>query len=296
MKTIEEILAALSILVAGTTDDEARAALLSTLGESLQPLGFVAESGVQALIDSQISGLKTKNGQLIGADKKLRDELQTLAALRDDHENLVNMLTDFGIELDKDGKLDETKVEQFLETRSGKSGEAAGDTIKLEREVRRIERERQKLERKVKDTEALMAQTTAKLQDTESFVNTILVDRELEQSLYKNGFEKLQVGYLLPALKLQSKAVVEIDEITGERKAITDDGKAVGEWVDWFATTDEGKALKPAPKNHGGSSPGSNNSRTGTVKPWAEMTGGERARLAKENPTKYHQLRDSARV
>jgi len=293
--TIEEILKALTDLIAGTTDEEAKTTLMGTVSTGIKPFGYIPESGMQALIDTQVTGLKTKNTELLGAEKKLKDQMAAMGIINDDYTHLKNILSDFGITLDNDGKLDNTKLEEFLESKSIDGGQAAKDAVNLERQLRRAEREKTALERKIKDFAGVQEKHTKDLSERDVFIEGMLIDDALRSSLYKNGFEELQIGYLLPALKLQSKAVVEIDEATGKRNAITDDGKAVGEWVDWFANTDEGKALKPAPKNSGGGATGNADTRSGGTKSFKDMTLPERGELFRKDPIKYRQMKDSAR-
>lgn len=291
--TIEEILKALSELVAGTTDEALKTTLMDSISVGVKTLGYIPETGMQELIDTQVSGLKTKNTALLGSEKKLKDQMAALTVLNDDYGHLTNVLSDFGFPLDNTGKLDDTKLEEFLESKNVGTGEAGKDVVNLERTLRRVEREKLVIERRIEDLTGSITESAKSLSERDSYIESMLIDEALRSSLYKNGFEDLQIGYLLPALKDKSKAVVEIDDITGDRKAITDDGKAVGEWVDWFANTDEGKALKPAPKNHGGGSGGNSGQRGSTTKPFAEMTPTEKGDLFKTDPVKYRQLRDA---
>ena len=293
--TIEEILKALSDAIAEITDEDAKKAAIETISTSLKPIGFIPEGSVSNLVDSQVAGLKTKNAELIAREKKLKDQVAELTAKGDDFDHFKNVLNDFGIPLDKDGKLDDNELEKFIESKSVDGGEAARNAVNLERTLRRVEREKKELERKITDFSSSLEERAKALSERDSYIESMLIDEALRSSLYKNGFEELQVAYLLPALKEKSKAVVEFDDTTGERKAVTDDGKAVGEWVDWFANTDEGKALKPAPKNHGGGSGGNTGTKGLANKPFIEMTPAERGELFRTDPNKYRQLRDSAR-
>ncbi len=290
---INEIVQSLSALVADTTDEAARESLMGVLSTGIKPLGYIPETGMQSLIDTQVSGLKTKNLNLIGESKKLKDKVTSLTTVSDDFGHLKNILSDFGFPLDNSGKLDDTKLEEFFESKRGDGGEAIKNAVNLERTLRRVEREKLVVERQIQDLTSSITDSAKSLAERDSYIETILIDEALRSSLYKNGFEEIQIAYLIPALKDKSKAVVEIDDITGNRKAITDSGLAVGEWVTEFSNSDEGKALKPAPKNHGGGSTGNTGSRGGSIKPWKEMSMGEKGDLFKSDPVKYRQMRDA---
>lgn len=292
---IAELLAALSKIIAGTTDETAKATLLETLNTGLKPLGFLPEAGVQGLIDTQVLGLKKKNTDLILSEKGLKEKLAAAGITNTDYDDLKNTLSDFGIELDSDGKIDDTKLEVFLDSKRVDGSDAAKRLVELERNANRMEREKKTLERKLAEQDLTMETLKGTFTEQNQFIENKLIDDELKASLIKNGFEEPFIDVLVPSLKIKSKAVVEIDETTGSliRTAVTDDGKAVGEWVDWFVTTDEGKALKPAPKNHGGQAPGNGGNHGGVNKPYSEMSIGDKVELARADPAKYRQLRDS---
>ena len=291
---IEEILKKLAELFAGTTDDTIKQGMLDQVLTTVQPLGFVAQSSVQGLIETQVSSLKKKNVELLGKQSTVKEHLTLANSLNEEYTHVKNILHDFGIELDSSGKLDDTKLEEVLRSKGVAGGDASKDTIELERKLRAVAREKGNVDKLLKGQIDQAVLLNNQLAESSKFIETLMVDDILRSSLRKNGFEDLQIDYMIPALKVESKAVVEIDETTGIRTAVTDDGKAVSEWVDWFANTDKGKALKPAPKNTGGGSGGNDGTHTGGTKLFKDMSIGEKVTLFKADPAKYKQLSDSA--
>lgn len=262
------------------------------VAEAFKEAGFLPESSVQTMISTSEEGLKKKNRELLGKIKEFKDKSAD-TTLQDNHKRLVDVLADHELGIDDPANVDYDKIEEALDGLISKSGKARDvdpqELISLRRDLTKVTRERERFERELQGKRDEVASLTQLMEKSNTERNMESMDRQFTKALSGEGYPDYMVELLVEKLKRDSKAIVEVDEDTGTRQIVTDDGKAVKEWVKDWATTDIGKTFKTAPNNSGGGASGGG-SGSGKPKSWKNMTIGERNELVKTNPTLARRL------
>lgn len=177
-------------------------------------------------VESEVSGLKTKNTELLGNLKKLKDENKAFN--------------------DRLEKLEEEK-EAIESEKNSKSGDIKKITEDLEKKHR-------------KELEKLTGQLTEKdneLSGTKKLLNTHVVGEGLTAALVK---AKVKPEFMAAA-KAVIQAEIQAEVVDDNGKPVAKfGGKAVEEFVTGWAQTDAGKHFVAADSNSGGGSNGTNGS------------------------------------
>lgn len=211
-------------------------------------LGFKPADAVTKEVEEQVKGLKA-------SQKKWMEEAISFKEAAEQVKRLKDILTEYKIAVDEKGNLDYSGLEEFLH--KAKNPGTPDQVGELERSLRKTARD---LESRTKELETLQTnlKTEAiKVAEREGFIARLMIDDEFRSALAKNGYTEHVIKTIIPHLKTVSKAAVQMNEENGDRKAVTDDGRVIPEWVSWWKDTDEGKALRLAEASHGGGAGGS---------------------------------------
>ena len=248
-------------------------------------------------VETAKTGVANKNAELIKKNKRLTDKNADLEDKGTSLGKLTKILADYDIPIDDDGELDYDSIEEALQ-RQRRAGDGDGDPGKLDelqRQTRKAQRDLEESERKLKAAGTTIEERDTTIGEKDSSIATLLIDGAFKTALAIHGYSELTIPYLLPSLRDKSKAEVQLDEETGEYRAITDDGSDIGDWVKSWKDSDEGKALRVSAQNAGGGGRGSSGGgKGGTWKPWGELSVTERTKLHTENVDLYHKIKNEA--
>ena len=223
-------------------------------GSLVSAMGFKSQEAV----DTEVKGLKANV-------EKWKGEIQEFKKLSEEFGKLKGILAEYKIAVDEKGNLDYSGLEEFLH--KAKNPGTPDQVGELERSLRKAGRD---LETRSKELETLQTKITAeaaKVAEREGFIARLMIDDEFRSALAKTGYTEHVIKTIIPHLKTVSKAAVQLNEENGDRKAVTDDGRAIPEWVSWWKDTDEGKALRLAEASHGGGAGGSGEDGEAAGKP-----------------------------
>lgn len=173
---------------------------------------------LRKLIDAETEGLKNKNNELLGDNKKIKETLKTLQ----DHLDVIQK------------EKDETEAAAAAKS---------GDLEKLKSQLEA------KHKKELSDRDAL-------IQSKDGVLHKLLVDNALTEALTKAGVSNPAHLKAAKAMILaENKA--EVSESDGQAVASIS-GKSIADFVTTFAQGEDGKHFVSAPANGGGGANGSN--------------------------------------
>ena len=167
---------------------------------------------LQSQIDESIEGLQTKNSELIGKNKKLKEERDNYLSENSTLTEKVEELEDMKIKKTDDVKAEVEKV-----------------TVKFKKEI-----------------EALTGERDA----ATSRLNKSLIDNGLKDALIAANVDKDHMPLVTAFLKTNNKIDISVDEEDNPRAIIGD--KPISDFVTEWANSDSGKKYVVAKDNSGG--------------------------------------------
>lgn len=206
------------------------------------------KADLEARIAAEVEGLKNKNSELLGKNKKLKEELDAAT-----------------------GSVEEMKEELEELRRSGGNETVEAAVAKA---IRDKEREITKLKKDLEEKDNV-------LKGKDSMLRTTLVTNGLNEALTKSG---VQGPYLEAARALiQQGQKIEIEE--GDAGPVVKVGdKALGDFVSEWVQGEHGKHFVVAGDNGGGGSQGGGSGGRGSAgKKRSEMTREEKAAYIDEH-------------
>lgn len=214
-----------------------------------------------AIVDHEkaTEGLVNKNKELLGKQKKLKEQLDAFDDMTPDE--VRGKLTQLD-DLIKTGAENEENYKRLLKEQ----------TDNLNKQITKLTKENAEIDGQFKN---------------------MLVENNLTKSLVDAGVAKS----FIPAVTamLQPKITIENDE--GSR-SLKINGEGVQDYIKTWSQSDEGKPFIAAPGNSGGGAPGANGRNTGMSNPWAKDTRNltEQGRILKENPQLAESLKAAAQA
>lgn len=200
-----------------------------------------------------------------------------LAAQAEEHEADVEGLKTKNREL----------IQDLKKARKGEAGEVdTAEVARLEGEVRELGKKLRAAEKLAVDAAEERDAATARADKEASVTKNLLTENGLTAALTKANVK----SEFLPAVLALLSGKVEIKEVSGKREALVN-GKPLGEFVEEWAKTDEGKHYVGAPLNGGGgSSTKLPTNPQGGEKKISEMTLQERTELHNADPKKFNEM------
>ncbi len=243
--------------------------------EVVKERGFVSPEEVSTRIESEVNGLKSKRDELLAEITSKKEKVQFASKIE---------------EILKNTDVDAGQLEDLLY--KAKHPEATEDMLEIEREKKRVSRENQTLATQLKELNEQFQAKEKELSDKDSYLGKVLIDGAFKDAFGKvEGLDATQMEILLPYIIKKSGAIIERDDLSGEYKAVTDDGRSISKYVDWWKDTDQGKSYRNIPNSVGGGS-------TGSVgipmnKAFKDMSFDERDALYKKDKDLYRRLKDN---
>lgn len=183
-------------------------------------------------------------------------------------------------------------IAKLKKAQSGEGGDVdSAEVARLETELRDTKKALRAAE-KARDDAVEERDTAVQRADKEASVTaSLLTENGLTAALTKANVKP----ELLPAVTALLSGKVEIKEVSGKREAQVN-GKALGDFVEEWAKSDEGKHYVAAPLNGGGgSSTKLPTNPQGGAKKISEMTLAERTALYNADPDKFREMSDAER-
>jgi len=258
--------------------------------------GYISPVTITALVDEAKKPLLSKRDELLEEIRKSKDTKKTVEEQLSGTTRYLNLLEDYNIGVDSDGKLDYSKVEEVLrDLRSGKSDPGAGATpaeiIEAQRQLKGVQRDLDMKSKEVALRDSQMQDLHTEIDTRDVYIHDLLISNAMRAALGKEGYAGVIIDNILPSLVAKSGAQVSYDETkdTNKWSAITEDNRSIEEWVKYWATTEEGIVFKPGKINSGGGAGGSGNPISS--KSWKDMSQAEKMDLFRKDRIAYDKLK-----
>ena len=258
----------------------------------LQEKGFVSKDQMSVLVEEAKKPLLNKNEELKKEKLSVKEKLEETERLGQNYQRVKEILQDFNIPVDKDGKVDYDGMEEALRGLRSTSADTPKGDPDLAQQLRRSQREHDMTKGELAKTAETVQNLEKEIQAMNGFLENVLVNQQLKSELISHDYPESVADLIILSLRDMSKAKVErIEDDEGNPlwSATTDSGQSIKEWVEWWKDTDKGMQLRMAPKMKGGNSHGSNYSN----KTWSELTWDQKTELYNENPDLYRRLKNT---
>ena len=258
---------------------------------------FVSTMGWKTIeeVEQAKEGVAKKNKEILQANKELKVKMEETTDVVSFVEKLKEIAEDYELKLvDDSGNLDYTGIETVL-AKVSDDGEGDMNPTELQEVQKQLKaslREVEKAKKVVEGKNTEISFRDGQLTRDQGEIARLLIDGAFDSALRDHEYNGFVVSNILPALRAKSKAEISFEETSGRYSSTTDDGKSIKDWVDWWSETDEGKALRMAPTNVGGGSPGSSVGPGFPGKAWKDLSVTDKTDLYKKNPELYRKLRD----
>ena len=223
-------------------------------------------------------GLKAKNTEL----------LEQIAGLKEKAKN-SDKLQEL---LDLSGLESYNVLEETVLSLKANDGNRDEELIALKKAANDARREARELKGKFESVEKERDEFKNATEGSNSYIAKFLIDNEIKNALLKQGFDVLQAKGLVSHISNLGKFTVDIDEASGDRRAVNELGITPEDFTvkEWW-TSDEGKAFKPNKAGGGGASGGTHIGMGVKPKSLKEMSWSDRMKMQQEDPEAYAKLK-----
>jgi phage shock protein A len=244
-------------------------------------------------VEKEKEGIASKNREVIEQNKKLKEQFEAVQSKTETLDKVKDLFNDYEVAVDDEGNLDYDGIEKALSKLKSTGNADPSKIEEMQRQLKRAQRDVEQQKKEVTGRDNRLQELQQQIEKDQSEIQRLLVDGAFKEALQNHNYNSFVVSNILPALRAKSNAQLQFNEEKGQYEAITDDGRAIHEWIDMWKDTEEGKALRMSPVNSGGGSRGSG-SGTGGQKSFKEMTAQERLQLYKENPDLYRKMKNQS--
>jgi DNA repair exonuclease SbcCD ATPase subunit len=200
-----------------------------------------AKTYIQSLIDDATGGLKAKNEELLGKNKKIKED-------RDSLRSEVSELSNANEELE------ELKVQKTSDVQEA-----------LEKQKKKFDKEIERL--------------TGDLEGSKGQISKLLIDNGLNDALLKANIAKEHLPAVTALLRTGNNIEISTDE--GDSPVAVVGDKQLGEFVSEWSQSDLGKLYVAAADNSGGGAKGSNGQGNASAENMDDMSPMAKLQLAR---------------
>jgi hypothetical protein len=255
-------------------------------------IGWISGDQHTAILGEQTKGLSESKTKILSEKKLLEDKFKSVLPKVEAIDKLSNILKSHEIVLDENGNFNFDTLEDLIV--KGKTGSAGGDTVELNKNLTKAQREKRDLELEFTKFKTQFEEVGTSLNTANQYIEKLLIEDGLRKEIVKlKDIPEELHDSLIIVLKQRSGAYVEVDtENPDNRRAVTKEGDTIARYIELWKETPEGKTFRRAPLNSGGGAGHSGSGGYGNKK-WADMTLDDRTALFKENPDEYHRRKSA---